>query len=305
MRVRESIRTRIVSWILIVAMLGLGIFLQAPWVLPSPDTSLEFGGLKVVFVSPVLTSVLGLALLWGAVALIFSSRPMTIENGELAILGFPRKQRVRVDEIDHIGLNADWDKDEKRWSYLPVVVCHEKPPIELQGFRSSSETEGLAAADRFAEMLGVPGPEADQEWSAHMYWSYWEGRSSRAAMLIVDGLLAVTREATDDYSWQLEYDAKGTGESISLTRHGTPDDFFIVQPQKSRKSLFVATEIKLPDNYTLTTRLENAGMDVRSYAAIESRYKLRLTEGDLTERRSLLIEIIQRATGSKPSFRGP
>jgi hypothetical protein len=48
--------------------------------------------------------------------------------------------------------------------------------------------------------------------------------------------------------------------------------------------------------------MEQAGFDVLEYLTRSSRYGIRVTEGDLRDRREFLIELIQRAHGTEEDW---
>lgn len=228
--------------------------------------------------------------------------PTRISKATLVVPGFrPRSRRIGVADVERIGLELSPDSESGKCSYTPTLVRNSDPALQLAQFADKSHDEAFETAEEIAEMLGVPGPGTDPEWLIGIYRHYWEERSSSAAMSLVDGVRELVREATEDNSWQLKYldDESGEyiGNWISVTRGKTSESLFVMDPHEARGSAFVRTEIKLPRSDELTTQLKAAGVDVRRYSKGESRYRLRITQADLTDRRPIMIDLIQRAAG--------
>lgn len=120
--------------------------------------------------------------------------------------------------------------------------------------------------------------------------NYWLKRSSAATLATVDSLFELVKEATGDGRLAPKYNK----HYIGLARESVPDNFATFTPRKANK---VFTKIRIPRSEELTARMEEAGVDIVRYEPKWSVYILRLTPTDLTDNRTLLAELFQRASG--------
>jgi hypothetical protein len=109
-------------------------------------------------------------------------------------------------------------------------------------------------------------------------------------MQIVDGLLGLVHEATDDAKLALKFNKY----YIGLARDGIPDNFVTVRPRKSRT---VFCNFRLARSDELSTRLEDAGVDVSGYDTRHGLYQIRLTESDLDKNGPIILDMLRRASG--------
>jgi predicted transport protein len=101
---------------------------------------------------------------------------------------------------------------------------------------------------------------------------------------------------TDELSLYLkeldkDIDLKYNKFYIGLARNGQPSNFVVFRPKRE----WLRLELGLDRTDELTQRLEEAGLDVMEYDAKWGKYRLRLTEGDLSKHKPLVQELMKEA----------
>lgn len=119
---------------------------------------------------------------------------------------------------------------------------------------------------------------------------YWAGKSSPAALGMVDQMLDLVREALGDSTLELKYNR----HDIGLARNGVADNFVTMSPQKMAG--LMRTELRAPHSDELADLLQDAGILFR-YSTRYETYLLRLAPEDLVRNRALLTEVFRRGQG--------
>ncbi len=162
--------------------------------------------------------------------------------------------------------------------FIPLIA------IQLQALSVGDVLTLSSTKVMDASTLGTDDDDATTEPTDR---SYWETRGSGKTLKTTDHLLALVQEATADDSLQLKYNK----HYIGLARDGMPDNFCQFQPRKDH----VVTAFKIPRSEELTARLDDSGLDVLPYQPQWGRYRLRLTDKDVTTFRDTLIDLMRRA----------
>jgi len=114
--------------------------------------------------------------------------------------------------------------------------------------------------------------------------TYWEDRSSREVLAIVDDLHAMIK--TLDKDLELKYNR----HFIGLARNGKPDNFVVFQPRKQWLRLGLA----LSQSHENTAALERAGLKPE-YDPKWRRYVLNREPGDVSKDRDAIRAILAKA----------
>lgn len=133
--------------------------------------------------------------------------------------------------------------------------------------------------------LGLP--EEDEEVQAVADRSYWEERSTKETLGLVDEMFGMVKT----FAPQLEL--KYNKFYIGLAKDGQPHNFVIF---RAKKNSFRA-EIRLASSEEIDRQLENAGIDVMDYETKWGRYRLRLTRNDLKKHSELLLRLLRMSAG--------
>lgn len=111
---------------------------------------------------------------------------------------------------------------------------------------------------------------------------YWEKRGSKKTVAMADELLQLSKEIDRDL--ELKYNKF----YIGLSKGSKPFNFVIFRPQKE----FIRIEIKLNRTEEVKTKLDDSDLDLLEYSSRNRRYRIRLTSGDLTKHKNLLLELL-------------
>jgi hypothetical protein len=196
-------------------------------------------------------------------------------------------ERARYPQYDHVAVIVAEDITSR---FLNVISLFNKaiPIVAVQinaltvgEHLTLNATTVLDLMPRGTDEEDLPGQQVDR--------SYWVARGSPAAMALLDGLHHLIQEVTGDDALVAKYNKA----YIGLARNNIADNFVIFYP---RKSGTVLTAFKVDRSEELSTRLDEAGLDVATgFNARTDRYYIRLTDTDLVGNRDLLVELIQKA----------
>jgi hypothetical protein len=128
--------------------------------------------------------------------------------------------------------------------------------------------------------------EEDEEVQVPSDRAYWEGRSSRESLALVDSLHQVVRSI--DPTLELKYNR----HYIGLARGEQPDNFVIFRP--ARNWLQIGLALDKTDSRDL--ELEKAGLDVMRYDTRWGKYLVRLQKEDVSKHGELLHHLMREAS---------
>jgi hypothetical protein len=124
--------------------------------------------------------------------------------------------------------------------------------------------------------------EEDEEVHEITDRAYWEARGSKATVAMADELLEIVRGV--DPSLELKYNKF----YIGLARQGHPDNFVVFRPKKN----YIRVEPRLDKDDPIEQKIEAAGLDVMDYDDRWSRYRIRLTKGDVKKHLEVLTDLL-------------
>lgn len=129
----------------------------------------------------------------------------------------------------------------------------------------------------------VDEDEEVQETTDRTYWL--ERRGTKATVSMVDELLEIIK------SFDEEVELKYNKFYIGLAKNGQPNNFVIFRPQKNSLRL----EPRLQRTDEIEEKLEAAGLDVMDYDKKWSRYRIRLSKGDIKKHAEFLTNLLRSA----------
>jgi len=115
--------------------------------------------------------------------------------------------------------------------------------------------------------------------------AYWERRGTKATVSMADELLEIIK------AFDSELEFKYNKFYIGLAKNGQPNNFVVFRPQKN--SLRLEPRLKREDE--MEEKLEAAGLDVMDYDKKWSRYRIRLSKGDVKKHSEFLTNLLQSA----------
>lgn len=114
---------------------------------------------------------------------------------------------------------------------------------------------------------------------------YWEDRGTKETVAIADKALEMIHEF--DPKLKLKYNKF----YIGLEKDGSPNNFVTFKPLKNGINI----EIRLKKSDELDQAIEENGLDVMEYSKRYSRYRIRLSKGDLEKHKDILFDLLERA----------
>ena len=129
----------------------------------------------------------------------------------------------------------------------------------------------------------VDEDEEVQETTDRTYWL--ERRGTKATVSMVDELLEIIK------SFDEEVELKYNKFYIGLAKNGQPNNFVIFRPQKNSLRL----EPRLQRTDEIEEKLEAAGLDVMDYDKKWSRYRIRLSKGDIKKHTEFITNLLRSA----------
>lgn len=200
-------------------------------------------------------------------------------------------ERARFPQYDHVAVIVAEDITSRFLNVISLfnrtipLVAIQISALAIGDTITLNATTVLDVTRLATEEEDLPGSATDR--------AYWKKQSSEQTLDMVDRLLGQVHEATGDQRLALKYNKY----YIGLARDGIADNFATFRPLKAKAA--VVTELRLPRSEEMSTRLEDAGVDVVRYTPWNT-YLLRLTPSDLTDNRDLIMELFQRASGLAP-----
>lgn len=194
-----------------------------------------------------------------------------------------------------------WDIERKRYpqyEHTAVIVAEEitsrflnvislfNGTIPLMAIQLSAFQVGDAVSLVFTTVLDQARlglVDEDEEVQEAADRTYWENRSSKAALVLVDQLLNLVQEL--DPRLQLKYNKP----YIGLALDGQANNLVIFRPQRTG----VKMEPRITKSAEIDKVIEDADLDILEYDKRWSRYKIRLQTGDITKHADAIRQLLK------------
>ncbi len=212
-------------------------------------------------------------------------------------------QLGKTDESHIIRTIEYWDIERKRYpqyDHTAVIVAEEITSRFLNVISLFNGTIPLVAIQMRAVQFGstvslvfttvldqVQLGLVDEDEEVHEATDrpYWEVRGSKSTVAMADELLEIVKQF--DPNLELKYNKF----YIGLARQGQADNFVVFRPKKN----YIRVEPRLDKDEQIEQKLEAAGLDVMDYDDRWSRYRIRLSKGDVKKHIDLLTELLGAA----------
>jgi len=192
-------------------------------------------------------------------------------------------ERRRFPQYDHVAVIVAEDITSRFLNviglfngFIPLIA------IQIQAVQVGESFTLVATTVMDVVRLGA---EEEDEGGEATDRSYWERKASPQSLAIVDAMMDLVRRV--DPRLSLTYRKVHVG----LARDGVPDNFVLFHPRKQN----IVVALKIARSEELTTRLEEAGVEMLTYNNRFGRYRIRVAQEDLTRRRELLEELVRLA----------
>jgi hypothetical protein len=211
-------------------------------------------------------------------------------------------QLGRTDETHIIRTLEYWDIERKRYpqyDHTAVIVAEDItsrflnvislfngfiPLVALQVAAIRIEDKMTLLFTRVLDQLQLGTVDEDIEIQAPATRSYWEERSTKEALAVLDQLAQLVKQIDP----QLE--PKYNKHFVGLARNGKPDHFAVFYPRKQ----WVRVGLALAQAEEVTKMFEEAGVNA-DYDARWRRYVLNVEPGDVQKYRVTLEQALRRA----------
>ena len=192
-------------------------------------------------------------------------------------------ERRRYPQYDHAAVIIAEDITSR---FLNVIALFNGviPLIALQVAAMRIGDHISLVFTKVVDQLPLGPVDEDIEVQAPVTRGYWEERSTKETVAIVDEVLNIIREF--EPSFELKYNR----HFIGLARNGKPDNFVVFHPRKQWLRMGVA----LPQSEETTGALEQAGLKA-DYDTRWRRYVLNVEGGEVRKQHPALKVLLQKA----------
>jgi hypothetical protein len=161
--------------------------------------------------------------------------------------------------------------------FIPLVA------IQMRAYRLGDHVSLIFTTVLDQVNLGLV--DEDEEVKETTDRAYWEKRSSKASLAMVDELIDMLRQLDP------KIDPKYNKFYIGLAKDGQPSNTVIFRPKKE----WVRLEPRLDRSDELQAQLEQEGLDVMDYDSQWGRYRIRLAKDDVKKHEAFLQDFLRRA----------
>jgi hypothetical protein len=209
----------------------------------------------------------------------------TDESHIIRTIEYWDNEKRRFPQYDHVAVIVAEDITSRFLNVINLfnqaipLIAIQMSALEVNGVLTLSATKVLD--------LALPAPEEEDEPGQETNREYWTTRASIDTVAMADRLLQLINEIAPGLS------LKFNKYYIGLQRDGLADNFVSFAPRRK----YLVTEFRIAESEELTARLEDSGLTVRGYDKQWRKYRLQLTEMDLTVHRDLLADLVRLALG--------
>lgn len=226
--------------------------------------------------------------------------PETLKRYEVEI------QLGTVDESHIIRTIEYWDLERKRYpqyEHAAVIVAEEitsrflnvislfNGSIPLIALKMTAYKVGDQVFLTFVKVIDevVYGlVDEDEEIAQPTDRSYWERRSSKKSLDLMDQLMTIVNEVEPTAI------PKYNKHYVGLSVDGSPLNFISFVPRKAN----VMMTFRLPKTEEYDQLIEDSGLDTLEYVTRWRQYRIRIESAITQEQKSTLVELVQRSRES-------
>jgi len=115
--------------------------------------------------------------------------------------------------------------------------------------------------------------------------NYWENRSTKDVMTLIDDVVSIIQEIEPSIS------VKYNKHYIGLTKSGIAFNFAIMHAKKK----FIRLNFKLEQSEEIDKLIDDNGLDVLEYSVRSSRYKIRLNKSEVQNKKEIIKELLEKS----------
>lgn len=199
-------------------------------------------------------------------------------------------EKSRYPQYEHIAVLVAEDITSR---FLNVVsLFHKAIPLVAIQMRALEVGGDLTLAATTVLDLMPLGTDEEDEAGQATDRNYWIKRGSKTSVGVADSLVKLVNEVTGE-TLALKFNK----HYIGLARDGIPDNFMQFRARKE----YLIAEFRIARSDEVTTLVEDSGLDSLPWEKRwGGRYRIRLTEPEVTTHHDLLVKLIRHASGSAP-----
>ena len=212
----------------------------------------------------------------------------TDENHIIRTIEYWDIERKRYPQYDHCAVIVAEDITSR---FLNVISLFNGSiplvAIQMNAYKLGDKF-GLVFTKVLDEMpMGLV--DEDEEVQAVTDRNYWLSRGSEQTVKMADELLELVNAIKPGY--ELKYNKF----YIGLAKDGQPHNFVIFRPKKN----YLRIELALPRTATTDEIIEQADLDEMGYDTRWSKYRIRLSKGDIKKHEAVLLRLLKMAAENK------
>ena len=192
-------------------------------------------------------------------------------------------ERKRYPQYDHIAVIVAEEITSRFFNviglfngYIPLIAI-QLNALEVNGFLTLNSTRVLDIQTLGTEEEDSPALVKDR--------SYWETKSTKQVLSIVDHIIEVAREI--DPRLVARYNKHYVGLGID----GLANNFISFKPRKKHLRL----QIKIPLSDETNEVLENSNLQLLDYDKRWRYYQIQIIQGDVDKNKMLLLDLMRQA----------
>lgn len=192
-------------------------------------------------------------------------------------------ERRRFPQYDHVAVIVAEEITSRFFNviglfnrFIPLIAI-QLNALEVNGFLTLSSTRVLDIQNLGTVEDDSPSIVTDR--------AYWESKSSKPMLELMDQLVEVVREINPRLV------ARYNKVYIGLGLDGIANNFISFKPRKKHLVLHV----KIPQSDETDERLENTSLQMLEYDRQWRRYRIQVTNADVEKHRDLLLDLMGQA----------
>jgi predicted transport protein len=192
-------------------------------------------------------------------------------------------ERRRYPQYDHVAVIVAEEITSRFFNviglfngFIPLIAI-QLNALEVGGLLTLNSTRVLDVQNLGTEEEDSPALAADR--------AYWESRSTKSVLSVMDQVLDVAREI--DSRIVARYNRHYVGVGID----GLANNFISFRPRKKHLCL----QVKIPMPESVDERLENTNLQLLDYNKRWNYYRIQMTSDDIVQNRELLVDLMKQA----------
>jgi len=192
-------------------------------------------------------------------------------------------ERRRYPQYDHVAVIVAEEITSRFFNviglfngFIPLIAI-QLNALEVNGFMTLNSTRVLDIQSLGTEEEDSPALATDRP--------YWESRSTKQVLTVVDGLVELARDINPRLV------ARYNKYYIGLGIDGLANNFISFKPRKKH----VCLQIKIPASIETDEILESTDMPLLEYDKRWRYYRIQVTQSDVDKNRDLLLGLMRQA----------